>query len=173
MAEAIKTQNPEKVSQCKDLFKLIKFEWSIKVRKLATTTLSYRRFNKEHSLPEADDLVKLQQHIKGEIKQLNLKDSRYLNYRRVGVLAETRILLFNKRRSGKVEGMSCLTNIKKSMREGLTALENYLLTSQDLIEIHGKNGNGVPVIVPSDTKALLKYLAIAENRSNAVIYDSN
>lgn len=50
----------------------------------------------------------------------------------------------------------------RSMRAELSVLEQKLLESQDLIEVRGKLGRGVPVIVPNDTKRILEYLASAD-----------
>ena len=93
------------IDSCKKLMKLMKLNWALKVTKLATVTLTCRQFNKVKSLPLPDDLVKLQDHIKNEIKELDLKSTTKKNFNRVIVLSETRLLLYNKRRSGEVEAI--------------------------------------------------------------------
>jgi len=88
---------------CTNFVKLIKFEWSVQVFKQAFITLQKRKFNAEKSLPEHEDLVKLIKHIKDELKKLKLKDSSYQTFRQTENLAQARLLIFNKRRSGEVE----------------------------------------------------------------------
>uniref|UniRef100_A0A8W8IUW0 Uncharacterized protein n=1 Tax=Magallana gigas TaxID=29159 RepID=A0A8W8IUW0_MAGGI len=61
-----------------------------------------------------------------------------------------------------VRRQQSITNMIRSMRAELSVLEQKLLESQDLIEVRGKLGRGVPVIVPNDTKRILEYLASAD-----------
>ena len=100
---ALRDEDDKSSKECKDFLKLYKFEWSVKVTKLATVILQTRRFSKDRTLPEPDDLFKLHGYIKEEIRNLDLKDYSYKNFRMAEVLAQTRLLMYNKRRSGEVE----------------------------------------------------------------------
>ena len=91
------------VAETKNFLKLMKLEWSIRVTKSALTTLQVRKFNSEKSLPVPDDLQALNEHVKKELQNLYLSDNSYPTFRRVEELSQTRVLLFNKRRSGEVE----------------------------------------------------------------------
>jgi hypothetical protein len=100
---ALRNNESADAGDCKDLLKLMKIEWSVKVSKVALVTLQVRRFNTEKALPVPEDLFKLQNHVKQELKHLDLSDYNFSTYRRAEVLAQTRLLMFNKRRSGEVE----------------------------------------------------------------------
>lgn len=100
---ALRNNESTDAGDCRDFLKLMKFEWSVKVSKVAFVTLQVRRFNAEKALPLPEDLFKLQNHVKQELKSLDLSDYSFSTYRRAEVLAQTRLLMFNKRRSGEVE----------------------------------------------------------------------
>jgi len=79
----------------------------VKVAKKATVTLQTRRFNSEKSLPNPDDLVRLQAHVKEGLKELKLAETGCPEtYRRAVELCQTRLLLYNKRRSGEIEAIT-------------------------------------------------------------------
>lgn len=181
-AEGIKSKDEAAANDSKSFLKLMKFEWSTKVTKLATVTLQVRSFNKEKSLPEPEDIIKIQEKIRNDIKNFDEKDTTPQNFRFAAEVSQARLLLYNKRRSGEIEGIrvkdyvrrqQSITNVERSMRAELSVLEQKLLESQDLIEVRGKLGRGVPVIVPNDTKRILKYLASADVRVKAGIQPSN
>ena len=100
---ALRNQDQAAADDCKNFLKLVKFEWATKVTKAALITLQIRKFNAERSLPLPEDLFTLNSHVKKELQSLDLSDNNFINYRRAEVLAQTRLLLFNKRRSGEVE----------------------------------------------------------------------
>lgn len=66
-----------------------------------------------------------------------------------------------------------ISNIEKSLRAELTSLEKKLLETQDLVEVRGKLGRGVPVIIPQDTIQVMKYLADEKVRRKAGIPQEN
>ena len=53
----------------------------------------------------------------------------------------------------------------------LTALERKLLESLDMVEVRGKRGRKVPVLIPEDCRAAMVYLA--QNRQCGWISDEN
>ena len=105
---AIKQGNAMAREKAKDFMKLMNMEWTLKVNKIASTTLQMRKFNKDCSLPEPEDIEKVTAAIKKEIltvaENLRKKTNQSL-FRRGVMLAETRLLLFNKRRAGEIEGI--------------------------------------------------------------------
>ncbi|XP_052280957.1 uncharacterized protein LOC127878471 [Dreissena polymorpha] len=69
------------------------------------------------------------------------------NYARIVQLCQTRLLLFNKRRSGELEVLnlqsylqrsSSLSDLDESISKDLTEVEKHLLKTQDLVMIRGK-----------------------------------
>lgn len=106
-AKGIKEKDKEKIDDCKHFLRLMNLEWSTRVTKLATVTLEFRHFNKEKSLPDPDDIIHLQKHIKDELSNLKLSvaTSDLETFRNVSRLSQARLLIFNKRRSGEIESM--------------------------------------------------------------------
>ncbi|XP_062609194.1 uncharacterized protein LOC134270939 [Saccostrea cucullata] len=110
----------------------MKFEWSTKVTKLAIVKLQIRSFNKEKCLPEPEDIIKIQEKIRNDIKNFDEKDTTPQNFRFAAEVSQARLLLYNKRRSGEIEGIrvkdyvrrqQSVTNVERSMRAELSALE--------------------------------------------------
>lgn len=104
-AEGIKSKDDAAANDSKSFLKLMKFEWSTKVTKLATVTLQVRSFNKEKSLPEPEDIIKIQEKIRNDIKNFDEKDTTPQNFRFAAEVSQARLLLYNKRRSGEIEGI--------------------------------------------------------------------
>ena len=103
---AIKEDNDEERKKCLDFLKLIEMEWSLKVTRLASTTLQARRLNKDRQLPDSDDLVQITKTVKLDSKKLEEKMRKpdAACFRRGVMLAQTRLLLYNKRKAGEIEG---------------------------------------------------------------------
>jgi len=87
----------------------LEFEWAFKVKKIATTTLQLRRFNKEKALSAQEDFEKINRALKQNIKELKLDPNPQV-FRRVEMLAQNRLLLYNKRRSGEIEAVGQVLN---------------------------------------------------------------
>jgi len=104
-AEGIKSKDKTAAKDSKSFLKFMKFEWSTKVTKLATVTLQVRSFNKEKSLPEPEDIIKIQEKIRNDIKTFDEKDTTPQNFRFAAEVSQARLLLYNKRRSGEIEGI--------------------------------------------------------------------
>lgn len=101
--EGIKSKDDAAANDSKSFLKLMKFEWSTKVTKLATVTFQVRSFNKEKSFPEPEDIIKIQEKIRNDIKNFDEKDTTPQNFRFAAEVSQTRLLLYNKRRSGEIE----------------------------------------------------------------------
>ncbi len=98
------------------------------------------------------------------------------------MLAQTRIVMYNKCRSGEIEVIrindhlrrkSGVTDLDKAMRTELSPLQLCLLESQEMMEVRGKGGRGVPVIVPPDLKPVLQYLVNADAREESGVQSAN
>jgi len=103
---ASKEKDDDKYKETKRFQKLMQSEWKIKVRKQAVILLEERGFNKRCELPDPEDVAKLAQYL---IRQLNETPKQITNseeYRRLAILTEARLLLYNKRRPGELEALS-------------------------------------------------------------------
>ena len=104
-ADGIKENDEKSIRDSKSFMKLMKMEWATKVTKLATVTLQIRSFNKEKSLPDPKDIVKIQKKIRQDIQAFDDHVNTTENFRIATRIAQARLLLYNKRRSGEVEGI--------------------------------------------------------------------
>ena len=73
----------------------------------ACCLLEERKFNKPSELSIPEDIVTLAQYLVSSLKVVDLKaDPDPILFSRVAVLAEARLLLFNKRRPGELEAIT-------------------------------------------------------------------
>lgn len=150
---------------------LIDMEWNIRISSNALSTLHRRKFNATQLLPITDDLVKLSRHIDNEIIKYKLEvDCVRRNnqkWTRLATLCLARIILFNKRRSGEASKMKLSDYISRptwdeqntqEIRNSLSSVEKKLSESMTLVEVEGKRGRKVPVILPSLIKECVDIL---------------
>ena len=89
---------------CKNFLEVMKIEWSDKVTRLARNVLAERKLldYSQDLIPDPEDMSKLTIHLKSELSAvLERKDFRY-----IVMYTQTRLLIYNKRRSGEVDGVS-------------------------------------------------------------------
>ncbi|XP_052097335.1 uncharacterized protein LOC127732312 [Mytilus californianus] len=168
------------IEACNNVDILIKSEWGERVTKLARTILILRTFSQNKAIPSPEDVRKLNIHLITRLKDFQYKEDVYSS---LCTIAQARLLLYNKRRSGEIDAMSLkdfntnrkteLNDVDKSLIGDLSDLEMHLLSSQDLIITRGKRCRPVPVLVPEDVKPALNYIADLNNRRKAKIKDSN
>nr|XP_034315953.1 uncharacterized protein LOC117685616 [Crassostrea gigas] len=180
----IKEGNDKAKTEASEFLQLLRMEWSVKVTKLARITLDVRHFNKRKELPDPSDIEKIAAYLVREIKNLDLtpNNNNEIVFREAVVLAEARLLLYNRRRPGELECLSIEAYKNRSMsvdeanmalRSHLTDFEKMLLKTQDLVEIRGKTGRGVPVLIPKETNKVLEYLSDPVARQRASIRPEN
>ena len=89
--------------ESEEFIKLLKIDWSEAVTRIAQAVLNERRLNKSIELPDPQDVKRLSEFTVTELKKLDFEDKSEEVFRRAVTLAETRLLVFNKRRSGELE----------------------------------------------------------------------
>jgi hypothetical protein len=82
--------------------RLISVQWGERVTKLARAVLVRRRFKMKKELPSPEDVMKLTKHIVSELESTALTPE---NFFRIVQLVQTRLLLYNKRRSGEIDAV--------------------------------------------------------------------
>ncbi|XP_060600852.1 uncharacterized protein LOC132754246 isoform X5 [Ruditapes philippinarum] len=172
-------QEGREVSDCKSFLELMNLEWSERVTKIARTILQKRKYIESKDLPSPDDIEKLTKYLVSQLESMELIPD---NYMKINALCQTRLMMYNKRRSGELEVISLqsyaarrkdLSDIDESVAADLTKVETYLLKSQELMTVRGKGGRPVPVIVPQDVKGPLDFIASKMTRKAAGISESN
>lgn len=146
----------------------MKMQWTVKVTKLARMVLQERQYNKPKSLPTPEDIKKITEFMKTEICNLDLTDISYANYKKVAVLTLARITLYNRRRCHEVQAIRLKAynqrktgqdDVQAQLMKELTSFEAHLLMTQEVVEIRGKVGRCVPVILPLETRQALSFIA--------------
>ncbi|XP_052811802.1 uncharacterized protein LOC128239273 isoform X3 [Mya arenaria] len=167
------------LKSCKRFLTLMEIEWAERVTKIARTVLQARQLTEKKDIPAPGDVEMLTKHLASELQTTEMNTA---NFHRLVQLCQTRLLLFNKRRSGELEVLdlqsfvtrsSNLSDLDASIAEDLTAVEKHLLDSQGLMMIRGKRGKPVPVIIPKDADKPLAFIANLEARLAAGVQSSN
>jgi len=102
---AIQFRNSLVQEEAEKLLQLMRIFWPTRVTKLARVILLERQYNKEHCLPPPDDLKKLNTYLEDAIGKLNLKSPKYEDYRRAAEVLGSKLLMYNRRRTGEIEGL--------------------------------------------------------------------
>jgi hypothetical protein len=164
---------------CKSFLKLMDVEWEERVTRLARNVLLQRKLQERSELPSPEDIKALTEYLVKKINGIELIPE---NFMKVVMLIQTRLLLYNKRRAGEIDGIKIRSAINRtkgvgdldsSLTADLTKVEEYLLKSQEMITVRGKRNRPVPVILPADCIKPLDFLVLAENRQGAGIEHSN
>lgn len=104
---SIKTKKKEMKKEGEAFMYLMSKEWGYKVNKVARSTLSERMFNQKKELPYPEDIMKLSSYL---VENLEFVDLSYtavsgMMFRRIVMLVEARLLLYNRRRPGELEAL--------------------------------------------------------------------
>ncbi|MES9901694.1 MAG: hypothetical protein ABW168_03310 [Sedimenticola sp.] len=89
-----------RAAEMQTLLQLISLEWGEKLTKLSRAVLMRRHFQSVKEMPSPADIAILTDHLTSELKSLPLNVE---NYHGIVQLAQTRLLMFNRRRSGELD----------------------------------------------------------------------
>ncbi|XP_062566938.1 uncharacterized protein LOC134229248 isoform X2 [Saccostrea cucullata] len=173
------SENSKEAKECKTLASLMDIEWKERVTTIARAVLSRRKFDEKKELPSPEDIEKMTKHLSKELMETSLTSE---NFTRLVTIVQTRLLLYNKRRTGELEAIkvqsyasrSCgLDELDESLAKDLTDVEKHLMGTQDLMRVRGKRGRPVPVLIPPDCRKALAFLANTAQRKKAKIAEGN
>jgi hypothetical protein len=100
---AIEAKDRTAERDAEQVLKLIDVFWAERVTKLATVVLERRRCNMKRLMPKGSDIVTLSQHLKDCITNLQLHMMNQSNYQLVCETVLTKLLVYNRRRTGDME----------------------------------------------------------------------
>ncbi|XP_050514061.1 uncharacterized protein LOC126889627 [Diabrotica virgifera virgifera] len=158
-------------------------EWSSKISSCALSTMHKKKFNHKQLLPLTEDLLILTKFLNQEIERLKNKlslDVVYKTWRALASCTLARIILFNKKRSGEaakmtVEQYATRPTFKEQGTQELFAslspLEKNLASTMEVVDIEGKRGRRVPVIITPELKSAIDLLI--KTRSTVNISKNN
>jgi hypothetical protein len=172
-----KPTDKESIEDAKYFEQLCNSEWSDEISSKALKTVAVRRRNKVKLLPLSEDVTKLlHKYLQSEITEsMNLLETncnidgqqteieKY--WRRLASATLAQIITFNRRRSGEVSRMTVndfhqrtKSSTETDAQAALDPLERSLCKLFTHIEIDGKCGRTVPVLLKEETEKALELL---------------
>lgn len=149
---------------------ILDLEWSVRISSNALATLQSRNLNSVDLLPVTGDLIKLSKFLEFMIQETKKDMERekcFQNWSKLASLTLSRIILFNKRRSGEAARMKIEHYTKRptwqsqgvaEMKESLTEFETKLANALTVVDIIGKRGRKVPVLLTKEMKESVDFL---------------
>ena len=184
-AKAIENRDFQTKADCSAFSELISIKWNEEISAQAARTLYQNKKNSANAMPLSEDIVTLLKYLEDQsiltrdairvCKEFEIKT----HWSRLAEITMTVLILFNRRRQGEVSKMVVLDYVKgngsqihnKDVLEGLTTFEKALCENLTRIEIIGKRGRLVPVILTDSMKASMDVLM--EKREKASISSDN
>jgi hypothetical protein len=163
---SIKEGDRDKRKVCEDFMFLCDREWSTAVSSAALSTLQAQKMNKPQMLPLTEDIQTLNRYINEESKkcmELLEAGASPETWTNLGKLTLVAIILFNRRRGGEAERLLLGNYLQrnktplaiKDISDSLSQVEKTLCSTYCRVEIRGKRGRTVPVILtPKNVKAI-------------------
>lgn len=168
----LRSENVQAVETLNSFLSLMDLEWSSKISSSALATLHTRKMNGTELLPLTNDLVKLNKFLNISIDQAKchlIQDPDYRKWNRLASLVLSKIILFNKRRSGETSKMtvshyssrptwtdSCNAEFKNTFSE----FEMKLAANLTIVQIKGKRNRTVNVLLTADIKEAIDVLIL-------------
>ena len=158
-SEALQQDNDTLKRKSTDFIELYQNDWSTYISSNALATLEQRKWNKPKRLPLAEDLKTVNVHL----KSLAEKRCKSLtecpdpsNWKQLAEVTLAQIILFNRRRGGESERMLVAQledslqlgdQIQDEVAESLSDFEKQLAKTLKRVEIRGKRGRKVAVLL--------------------------
>jgi hypothetical protein len=168
--------------QADDFLNLIENEWTDEVSSCALQTLKSNKMNKAQILPLTEDIMKLQGYLQNlrnsSVETLQKKFSKSA-YDTLNQVTLARLVLFNRRRGGETQRVTVEAYVSRrnktsnlqEVEEYLTPVEKMLCATFSRIEIRGKKGRTVPVLLTSEIESNIDLLL--QHREMAGIHPEN
>ncbi|ESO90443.1 hypothetical protein LOTGIDRAFT_164025 [Lottia gigantea] len=183
-AEAIITGDKSLKKDALDFLDLCNTEWNIEVSVLARETLDKVKFNKPKRLPLTEDLQILNNYLreKAELEKRQLEThANSTIWRNFAETLLAQLVLFNRRRGGEtqllllqqfLDGISNKQNSMASeVKNSLSKLELKLCNFMYRVELRGKRGRRVAVLLTKENKQNIELLI--KNRKEGGISAEN
>ncbi|XP_013886411.1 uncharacterized protein LOC106534349 [Austrofundulus limnaeus] len=167
-AEALSCQNNVKKRAVQEFRRIYSLTWNDMISSAAYRTVEEKKWNKAKLIPLADDVKKMHMCIsdrQGKCYKKLMEEKTSANWSNLAKVLLAQIILFNRRREGEVSKMSleAFVNRDKSpvnedVTEALSELEKKLCHHFERVEIRGKRGRKVPIILTPDMVESLELL---------------
>lgn len=178
---ALISEDKELIASTETFKKLYSSKWSEMISHTALVTLNEAKFNKPSTLPFTKDVQCLHQFLEKTACTAfhKLKETpSHQNYAELAKATLARIIVFNRRRAGEVSKMPLKgfnerdsTNLHDDVAMGLSKFEQKLCSHFSRVEIRGKRGRKVAVLLSPEMVEALTLLV--SKRSECGVLDSN
>ena len=178
---ALMAEDEELVKSTEIFKKLQSTKWSEYVSHNALNTLTDAKYNKPLTLPFTEDVQKLHQFLEKNAQCATFKleeEANAQNYAKLSKVLLTQIIVFNRRRAGEVSKMPLKsflerdnTRLHDDVSYGLSDIEKRLCNYFSRVELMGKRGRKVAVLLPQSVVNGLTLLT--EKRQECGVTDSN
>ncbi|XP_056007620.1 uncharacterized protein LOC125653612 [Ostrea edulis] len=174
--------NGDSTKDAEGFFTLCENEWTDSVSSSAFQTLASNKLNKGHGLPLAEDIQKMQTLLKEKTEELVIQLQKSVKnsvWDELNQVTLARLVMFNRRRGGESERMTlasfCEKRSKsdslKEIEDSLKPLERILCKTFSRVEIRGKRGRMVPILIkPALERSIV---LLNETREQAGVSKSN
>ncbi|XP_066515340.1 uncharacterized protein [Hoplias malabaricus] len=147
---------------------LQEYKWNESISAAAGTTLNEAKMNKPQILPFTEDVKTLHSFLKTEMEKYKnaLKEnSDVKSYASLCKLTLTRVILFNRRRGGETARLKLESYVSREqspihedLATGLSDFEKSLCKHFQRVEIRGKRGRMVPVLLTPEMVSCMDLL---------------
>ena len=169
-----------------DLDTLITLRWNDEIAKLSRTELETRKWNKPQLLPLTEDLKALKNHLSSVRKEsVNIlaKHADMQSYRNLCSSTLALLILLNRRRTGEASKLQLKhldtldrgNEMNDQIKSSLSKFELELCKTYKRVEVRGKRGRKVPMLLSRDIEASIQLLvnvrdSIGVNSSNKYVF---
>lgn len=181
MCRALMEEDQQGINSIKMYHKLYETKWSEFVSHSALSNLSEAKYNKSSRIPLARDVQKLHLHLgqQAELAKEKLAGNPSAGtYAALAKVTLCQVILFNRRREGEVSRMTLrnfedrdMSKLNDDISTGLTEVEKRLCEQFTRVELKGKKGRKVAVILTPDMTANLSLLI--RKREECEVIESN
>ncbi|XP_065936953.1 uncharacterized protein [Magallana gigas] len=169
-SDGIKENDRAKIEEADRFLTLYETEWTNDISGHALTSLSEKKYNKPLLLPVVKDVVKLNNYLAKEVETVCEKIVVQFDmslYAKMAQLCLAQLILFNRRRSGEAERIKLQEFSDAENGSGkpdevvlstLNEFEKKLCNTHTRVEIKGKRGRKVAVLLTDEMKKNIKIL---------------
>ena len=169
--EAIIHLDKEKRKRADDFISLLQIRWNDEIAKLSRTELETRKWNKPKILPLTEDLQLLRKHLAGvqvtSISELGKDNTSLKDWRDLCSSVLASLILLNRRREGEASKLElghiediCSGLPNDDIKASLSSFELKLCDHFKRVEIRGKRGRKVPMLLTKDLEKALTLIVI-------------
>ena len=147
-----------------DFIELYESDWSVEISSMSLQTMQSQNLNKPKSIPFARDIQLFNTYLEEEATQLKERldnqsdDPDFKSWQKLNEITLVQIIIFNRRRGGETERIelqhftdsieiASRSEMQEEVESSLSMFEKKLASQLSRIEIRGKRGRRVPVLL--------------------------